>query len=192
MATLRVLRLMPAALERFGERVHQVPVSRWDASTPCTQWSVRDLVNHVAGEQMWAPHLLRGETIEEVGDRYDGDVLGREPVATWDEAAAGALQAWRTLAREGLEVHTSAGLMPVEEYAEQMHLDLVVHGWDLARGAGLDTHIPVEAAEHVLAYAEPLVEAYAGSGIFGQPVHVDSDSPADRLLGLLGRDPQQP
>jgi uncharacterized protein (TIGR03086 family) len=189
-APLRVLRLMPSALERFGERVHEVPESRWEAATPCTDWSVRDLVNHVASEQMWAPHLLRGETMEQVGDRYDGDVLGSDPGTTWDEAAAGALEAWRTLAREGLEVHTSAGMMPVEEYAEQMHLDLVVHGWDLARGAGLDTRISDEAARHVLAYAEPRADAFSGSGIFAPPVPVESDAPADRILGLLGRDPR--
>jgi uncharacterized protein (TIGR03086 family) len=186
---LRVLRLIPAALERFGERVHQVPAGRWDASTPCSDWSVRDLVNHVTSEQLWAPHLLRGETLEQVGDRYDGDVLGTDPPASWDTAAGAALEAWRTLAREGLEVHTSVGLMPVEEYAEQMHLDLVVHGWDLARGAGLDAGIPIEAAEHVLAFVEPRVEEYSGYGIFAPPVAVDSDDPADRLLGLLGRNP---
>ena len=190
MTALRVLRLIPAALELFGERVHQVPASRWDASTPCTDWSVRDLVNHVTGEQLWAPHLLRGETLEQVGDRYDGDVLGDDPRTTWDEAAARALEAWRTLAREGLEVHTSVGLMPVEEYAEQMHLDLVVHGWDLARGAGLDATIPDEAAAHVLAHVEPRIDDYSGYGIFAPPVAVESDSAGDRLLGMLGRDPR--
>jgi uncharacterized protein (TIGR03086 family) len=190
MAPLKVLPLMPAALERFGALVHDVPTDRWEADTPCSDWSVRDLVNHVAGEQMWAPHLLRGETLEQVGDRYDGDVLGDRPARTWDTAASGALQAWQTLAHEGLQVHTSVGQMPVEEYAEQMHLDLVVHGWDLARGAGLDATVPDDAASHILAYVEPRLHAFSGSGIFSEPVAVDSDAPGDRLLGMLGRDPR--
>ena len=186
----KVFRLIPAALERFGALVHDVPAERWDAPTPCTDWTVRDVVNHVTGEQLWAPHLLRGESLEEVGDRYDGDVLGSDPGATWDTAAHEAAQAWQTLPRGGLQVHTSMGRIPVEEYAEQMHLDLVVHGWDLGRGAGLDTSVPREAAEQVLAYVEPRAGAFAGSGIFAEPVPVESDDPADRLLGLLGRDPR--
>jgi len=190
MAEPEVLRLIPAAIERFGARVRAVPADRWDAPTPCTDWDVRDLVNHVTGEQLWAPHLLRGDTLDAVGDRYDGDVLGSDPIQTWDTAATGAEQAWGTLAREGLLVHTSMGQIPVEEYAEQMHLDLVVHGWDLARGAGLDSAIAREVAEHVLTYVEPRADAFAGSGIFSDPVPVDSDDPADRLLGLLGRDPR--
>jgi len=191
MPALKVLQLMPAALERFGARVHDVPPDRWEADTPCSEWSVRDLVNHVTGEQMWAPHLLRGETLQQVGDRYDGDVLGGLPARTWDTAAGGALEAWQTLAHEGLRVHTSVGQMPVEEYAEQMHLDLVVHGWDLARGAGLDASIPDDAAGHILTYVEPRIHAFAGSGIFAEPVEVGPDAdPGDRLLGMLGRDPR--
>jgi uncharacterized protein (TIGR03086 family) len=190
MAPLKVLQLMPAALERFGARVHDVPDSRWDAGSPCSDWSVRDVVNHVTGEQMWAPHLLRGETLAQVGDRYDGDIVGQQPAQAWDTAAAGALEAWQTLAHEGLRVQTSIGQMPVEEYAEQMHLDLVVHGWDLARGAGLDASIPDDAANHILTYVEPRIHAFSGSGIFAEPVQVDSDAPGDRLLGMLGRDPR--
>ena len=190
MAPLKVLQLMPAALERFGARVHDVPTDLWDAATPCSEWCVRDVVNHVVAEQMWAPHLLRGETLEQVGDRYDGDVLGDQPAQTWDAVSGSALAAWQTLAHEGLRVHTSVGQMPVEEYAEQMHLDLVVHGWDLARGAGLDASIPDDAAGHILTYVEPRIHAFAGSGIFAEPVEVDSDVPGVRLLGMLGRDPR--
>jgi uncharacterized protein (TIGR03086 family) len=190
MAEHNVFRLMPAALQRFGAQVHQVPAAAWDASTPCTQWSVRDLVNHVTAEQLWAPHLLRGETLDEVGDRYDGDQLGADPTAVWDRAAEDARKAWESLARDDASVHTSMGPLPVREYAEQMHLDLVVHGWDLARGAGLDPTLPAEAAEHVLAFVEPRAEEFSGHGVFGPPVEVDSTDPADRLLALLGRDPR--
>jgi len=38
-------------------------------------------VNHLAGEDLWAPPLLAGSTIAEVGDRFEGDVLGAEPLA---------------------------------------------------------------------------------------------------------------
>ena len=81
--------LIVQGIDAFGEKVRAVPADRWTAPTPCTDWSVRDLVNHVTGEHLWAPHLLDGETIAQVGDRYDGDVLGDSPVAAWERAADG-------------------------------------------------------------------------------------------------------
>jgi uncharacterized protein (TIGR03086 family) len=79
--------------DRFGQRVAAVDPAQWDAGTPCEEWDVRALVNHVVGEQRWAPHLLAGETIEQVGDRYDGDLLGDDPRATWSDAVGPAVAA---------------------------------------------------------------------------------------------------
>ena len=53
--------LIPAAIDRFGARVHAVPADRWDGPTPCSQWSVRDLVAHMCFEHRWAPHILAGQ-----------------------------------------------------------------------------------------------------------------------------------
>ena len=52
----------------------------WAAPTPCADWDVRALVRHVVEEERWVAPLLRGETIEEVGDRFAGDLLGDDPV----------------------------------------------------------------------------------------------------------------
>jgi uncharacterized protein (TIGR03086 family) len=150
---------------------------------------VRDLVNHVVAEHLWVPHLLRGETISDVGDRYDGDVLGGDAVAAWDRARTASAQAWHAIASDEIIVHLSFGDVPAREYAEQMLTDLVVHGWDLARGAGLDEHIDTALADHVLGYVEPSAKAWHDAGVFGEPVEVSSAATADRLLGLTGRRP---
>ena len=81
--------LFTRSMERFVDRVSQVDAGQWSMPTPCTEWDVRALVNHVTYEQLWAPHLLAGETVEQVGDRYDGDVLGAEPLATTRTATGG-------------------------------------------------------------------------------------------------------
>lgn len=181
-----VLGLMQGGIERFGVLVGGVQEGEWEAATPCTDWSVRDLVNHVTSEHLWAPHLLRGETLAQVGDRYDGDVLGSDPVAAWNRAAEASAEAWQG-AKAGDSVHLSTGLAPLEEYAEQMHLDLVVHGWDLARGAGLDSAIDDTSAEHCLDYVTPHLGEWPG--MFAAPVDTDSTTPADRLIAIVGRDP---
>jgi len=81
------------AVVEFDARVRQVGDHQWQAATPDEDWTVRDLVNHLVGEDLWAPLLLAGSTIAEVGDRFDGDVLGAEPTAAWRLASAGAVRA---------------------------------------------------------------------------------------------------
>ena len=66
---------------------------QWDLPTPCTEWDVRALVNHVVGEERWTRPLLEGMTIAEVGDRFDGDLLGDDPRAAGRAAAAEAVAA---------------------------------------------------------------------------------------------------
>jgi uncharacterized protein (TIGR03086 family) len=180
--------LLPAAAEEFGRRVHAVPADAWDRGTPDEDWSVRDLVGHLVAEHLWVPPLLAGETVAEVGDRFDGDTLGDDSVGAWDGAIAASLRSWAQTADDQL-VDLSAGPTPAREYAEQMILDLVVHAWDLARGAGLDEQLDPGLVAHVRAYVEPVADAWREPGIFGARVEVDSDDPQDQLLGLLGRRP---
>ncbi len=61
------------ALDHFKNLVDRIPAAAWDNTTPCAQWDVRDLLNHMTSEHLWAPRLLAGETVEEVGDTYNGD-----------------------------------------------------------------------------------------------------------------------
>src|SRR3954453_13987808 len=83
-----------AAMHEFDQAIHQVRNDQWESPTPCTEWTVRDLVNHLVSEQLWAPHLLAGRTLEDVGDTYDGDVIGEDPLAAWERASQVARKAW--------------------------------------------------------------------------------------------------
>ena len=67
----------PGHVRRAGARRRRRPMG---GATPCTEWDVRALVNHVLGEIRWAVPLFAGSTIAEVGDRFDGDLLGDDPV----------------------------------------------------------------------------------------------------------------
>lgn len=88
---------MPAAFDAFTERVQAVPSDAWSNPTPCTDWDVRHLLDHMVSEHLLAPHLLRRETIESVGDQYEGDVLSDNPVAAWDSAMKESKCAWQSV-----------------------------------------------------------------------------------------------
>ena len=134
-----VLALHRRALEEFGRRVHAVGADPWGCPTPCTDWEVRHLVNHLVSEQLWVPPLLAGKRVADLGDGFAvGDVLGDDPVAAWDAAAAAATAAFAEPGALARVVHLSYADRPGEEYAREMIFDLVVHSWDLARGISAD------------------------------------------------------
>ena len=62
-------------VEHWADVVVAVRDDQWDCPTPCTEWTVRDLVNHVTSEDLWTAALMAGRTIEEVGSSLDGDLL---------------------------------------------------------------------------------------------------------------------
>jgi uncharacterized protein (TIGR03086 family) len=178
------------ALAGFDQLAGRINDEDWPKPTPCTEWTVRDLLNHLVYEQLWVPDLLNGATTAEIGDRFDGDVLGDDPVGRWRQTSLAAREAW--LAPEALErnVHLSYGTAPATRYGWEMTFDLAVHGWDLARGINAPSALDIELAETLLSRFADQVKEWQGLGIFAPPVPVpDTASAPDRLLGLSGRDP---
>lgn len=184
-----VVALHARAARRFEELVGLAP-GGWDRPTPCTDWTVRDLVAHMTYEAAWAPHLLAGATLEEVGSRFEGDLLGDDPAAAFHAANRNEVEA---AARPGVlaaTVHTSMGPLPAEEYLRQRLCDLVVHGWDLAVALGVDPGLDPEAVASCLETSLPWEEMMKESGLFGE--RIESDPTADtltRLLAVFGRHP---
>ncbi|OLF15089.1 TIGR03086 family metal-binding protein [Actinophytocola xanthii] len=178
------------AMDVFDRAVHKVGISDWDSPSPCTDWTVKDLVNHVVGEQLWVPELLAGKTMAEVGDKFDGDILNDDPIGTWEAAAAAARAAWVEPGALDRTVRLSFGDTAAREYCWQMTVDLAVHGWDLARALGSDPGIGDELATALLGFVEPQAQAWQGSGMFADPVPVADDAdPQTRLVAMLGREP---
>ncbi|PRH76855.1 TIGR03086 family protein [Streptomyces solincola] len=177
------------ALKLFSERVHAIRPDQWDDPTPCTEWSVRDLVAHLVGEQLWVvPLVSEHRTMAEVGDAFDGDVLGDDPVAAWDDAAAGARAAFAEKGALDRVVHLSYGQTPATAYCAQMITDLTVHAWDLSRGIGADESLPETLVRFALREVGPNAGALAGSGLFAQALPTPQDADAQtRLLALTGR-----
>lgn len=176
------------AVAFFGSRVHLIAEDQWGLPTPCTDWDVRALVNHVTVEDLWAPPLFEGRTIADVGDVLDGDQLGEDPVARWDQAAREAVTATERSRAMTDIVHLSFGDFPGSEYASQLAADHLIHGWDLAVAIGADRSLDPELVDSVAQWFAPNEAAYRSAGAIGPTTPLDADADDQvKLLAAFGR-----
>ncbi len=182
--------LLGMARDRAVPVLVAVPDSALAAPTPCAEYDVKSLVNHLFQVVVEFQKLAaKGESdFASTPDR-----VGAGP--DWRERFAGEadrlVTAWSAPgAEDGV---AGAWQMPARLVGSMALLDLTVHVWDLARATGQE--YPVAG------WAEPVVEQLSGTvatlaptarttGVFADPVPVGADaSPFERLLAQTGRDP---
>ena len=176
------------ALVATRRYVAGVGANQWKGPTPCEGWDVRELVNHIVSGNFWAGALARGKTIGDVGDRLDGDILGDDPTAAYDESARAASEAFHAPGAMEAPCAVSYGPVPGEVYCGHRFIDVLIHGWDVASSTGQDTTLDPELVEACVEVLEPQLDMLVGSGMFGTPLEVPEDaSRQTRLLAMLGR-----
>jgi uncharacterized protein (TIGR03086 family) len=176
------------ATRQFDNRVRLIRDAQWDNTTPCTEWTVRDLVKHLVYEQLWVPDLFAGKTIAEVGAAYDGDVLGNDPKGAWAAASTKARTAVTEPGALDRTVHLSYADTPASDYLEQLVVDLTVHSWDLARGINDDDEVPNDLAAFVADIVREHQQELTGSGLYGTPYDITAcTDDLTELLARLGR-----
>ncbi len=155
----------------------------WDAPTPCTGWTVRDVVRHTI------------DTEREFLDRHDLHLAvvvdaDTDPAAAWraHAAAVGSVLADGAADRaiDGYFGPTTIGATMADFYG----WDLMIHGWDIARATGQEWPVTADEAEALGRTADGWGPALYSEGVCAPAVQVPADaSPQDRLLARLGRDP---
>ena len=175
------------AVEFYADRLNGVRHDQWDDPTPCAEWTVRGLANHVTYESLWTVPLMEGATIEEVGDRFEGDVLGTDPIGAGLTAARAAVASVAAHLPEGGTVHLSFGDTPRSEYAMQLAADHLVHGWDLAVATGGDARMDPHLVHSVGDWFAEREEMYRSGGAIAVRQALTGDAQHD-LLARFGRD----
>lgn len=176
------------ALTRFGDTVAKVDADQWHNSTPCADWDVRTLVNHLVYENRWVPELLAGKTVAEVGNAYEGDLLGEDPVGAFKSSAADAIAASADESALTRTTHLSFGDVPGAEYLNQVFADALVHRWDLARAIGADEQLEPDLVDTCAAWFAGREDIYRNAGAIGPRADVSPDAgPQTRLLAAWGR-----
>jgi uncharacterized protein (TIGR03086 family) len=175
------------AIDQATAVVVQLEPEQLSLPTPDTEWSVLDLLNHMLYELAWAAEIVKGTAIEEVGDRYDGDLLGDDAIASWRFYAA-RTQAAVDEVSESAIVHLSYGDRTASDYLWEAANDQLVHAWDLGQAIGVSVVFENEVAQALYAWAAARADSFSGTGLFAPPIAVTpSANVQTKLLALEGR-----
>jgi uncharacterized protein (TIGR03086 family) len=173
------------SFDAVGALIAQVHPDQWSARTPCTDWTVRALVDHLIGMNRVFIALLAGQGPPQ---RPAADHVERDPVGAYRDTAGALLSAFTA---PGILDRYYQGPLGSATGAERLQIrlyDLLAHGWDLARAIGHRAELPDDVAEQSLAFARTQVNEQARPGRFGPAQGVDEDAPAiERLVAFLGR-----
>lgn len=174
-------------LDQVKEIVYKLRPEHMDLPTPDSVWTVRALVHHMLYELCWVPDIIMGETIEHVGDRYDGNLLGNDVLSAWRSAAIAAREAVHRCDPDKI-AHLSYGDVSTGHYLRESATDQLVHAWDLAQALNVALVFNEVMAREMFERMNKRRTELLASGLFARPVHVPAQSDYQtKLLALLGR-----
>lgn len=183
--------LLGRALDQTAALIAATGPGQASLPTPCTDWDVRALVQHLAGQD------LRNFLLRVRGAAADWQAPPEDIGDDWAEAfrrrAAPLMEAWQAADLDGTVTMPGGGTVPLRTMADQQITELAVHGWDLATATGGQAGLDPGLAEHGLSWSRQMLRPeFRGPGkAFGPEVPVPDGAPAyERLAGWFGRDPR--
>jgi uncharacterized protein (TIGR03086 family) len=172
------------ALRVVSDLVTGVRSKQWSAPTPCTDWNVHQLVNHLVAVNLTIASLLSGQALPERGL----DHLGDDPAGAYRASGATLRAAFDQPGIFERSFRGSLGTATGEEFLQIRLYDLLAHGWDLAHATGQPAVLPEDLAEQALTFARVQLSTQPRTGRFGPVQPTADDAPAiDRLVAFLGR-----
>jgi hypothetical protein len=190
----QVFILADRALENV---VKQIKPEQWDLKVPDDMSprqpgsTLRQIVNYHAYDEAFVPETLAGKTIAEVGDKYDGDLLGDDPAAGFSRIVDATVAVVEKFTDFDKNVHLSYGDFPAGEYLKHITSFRGFRAYDIAKFIGAGTKLPDDLVQGMWDEFAPEIEQWRAMGVFGPAVQVPETADLQsRLLGLAGRNPQ--
>ncbi|MGI5491214.1 TIGR03086 family metal-binding protein [Microtetraspora malaysiensis] len=190
--------VLAASYRALENSVAGVQDSQGDSATPCSEWTVTQVIQHAAADQLaYAMMLGIGN-----GPAYDpfspSGVVDGTAAALVKDAIEQTGAAWATVSDDNETVPTPLphGDLPTPVAAVMCALDAAVHAWDIAIATGQPSPLDDELAGHLLAAARGIVEPLRQWGAYAPVVEAEaagspSSTPVvDDLLRYLGRTPR--
>ncbi len=183
----------------LNEVVAQIAEDQWSMQLPASfrtrridhTPTLQEIINYHAYDDAWVPDMLAGSTMDEAGrEKFDGDLLGGDPIGAFTAIVDKACAAARDFNDLERTVHLSFGDFSARHYFWQINQFRALRAYDIAKVIGADPTLPEELVEGIWEEVSPNAEEWRAIGVFPAAVVVPEDaSLQDRLLGLTGRDP---
>src|SRR5436309_1900526 len=142
-----------------------VAPAQYGDKTPCSEWTVKDLLEHMIG-------VVAGLGAAAAGQPPAPFELGADPAQQFADASSSAVSAWRQPGVLDRVVDGGAGSMPGQVYAAINLLDTATHTWDLATATGQPVELPEPVAAAALEASRMIVNDELRPGRF------DAEQPA--------------
>ena len=173
------VQIYEAATSHARKLIASVKPEQMTQPTPCADWDVAALLNHIVSAQANMAGTVSGGQV----------AAGQTPLESFDAAASAMLQAVRAPGGLDKQVQGRQGEVPARQLLSGACMDLTVHTWDLAKATGQETTLDPKTVEFVF----PIVEGISKRGpspAFAAPVDRPSGgSLQDRMIALSGRQP---
>jgi uncharacterized protein (TIGR03086 family) len=184
------LDLLRRTVDQTDQLVQGLGDDQLAIQTPCAEWKVRDLLNHITGgATMFAVSAEQGSVPDDlVGQLMGGDNLGDDFKGAWKQASQRALAAFDEPGVMDKTVTLPFGQMPAGVALNIAVFDVTTHLCDLARATGSALQDD-ELLEAALAMGKQMIgPEMRVPGVFGPEQPCTDDAPvADRLLAFAGR-----
>lgn len=181
--------MLQRAVDATRPVVAGISPDQFEAATPCTEWDVRDLLNHLIGEY----EAIAAAAGLGVANSGVTDFTATDHVGAYDGAAAKATKALAAPGALEQTLEMPWGPTPGNVVLGLTIADTVVHGWDLAKATGQELQAEPDVAEAVYGMTSGMMEPngkFPRGDSFAPPVEVPDDAPIqDKMLAYLGRQP---
>jgi uncharacterized protein (TIGR03086 family) len=159
--------------------------------TPCTEWDVRQLVNHMTRGNLNYALLASGGSASEFLALRDRDALGGEPLSAYAASVRECAESFRRPGALDRVLDYPLGKVTGRQALAVRTADSVLHTWDLARALGVSEALDPALVEWILTESPAIYAGLDVSSFFGPSSDAVSGNHQDRLLRRLGRDPAQ-
>jgi uncharacterized protein (TIGR03086 family) len=183
-----IVELYERALDQAGQIVAGVSPDQFGLPTPCSEWDVRTLLEHVVGGNWNSAATAESSPPQRGGTE---DLLGDSPAEAYQRSAEAVKRAWREPGRLDQLYEMPMGTLPGQAVLSVRLLETITHGWDLARATGQAPAFDDELVQAAMAVAQANLGGERPPGFpFAPAVEVRDDLPAiDRLAAFMGRQP---
>jgi uncharacterized protein (TIGR03086 family) len=184
--------ILNGAHEALRTAVRGVAAGDWGRSTPCSEWTVTQVLQHAAGDQIGFASFITGGPGPSENPFAPSGKLDDSPLVVAEEAMKASAEAWATVDRDAQEVSVPVppGKMPAELGVGACALDAAIHAWDIAVATGQPSPLTPELARELMPVATGIVEPLRAFGAYAPALEAeDGDDDVATLLRHLGRRP---